>query len=726
MIYVMSDIHGCFNTFQNMLKRIEFKESDQLFILGDVIDRGLHGVMILKFIIAHENIVMLMGNHEYMMIDMLRHDGEWHKQKLSLWTDDNKGKSTYDALFSLPENEREAILDFVENLDFEKTVDVGETRYLLVHGRPNMTDDERKAAERRYSSLSSPYYGRTEQVWGHFLPYAIKRPEKVIFGHTITPRYTDWYPGRIFRRNGNIGIDCACAALDGRGQLGCLRLNDMEEFYERIDPLDVPGGKYKEEAQAKVFSDFTYEASSEGVRIIKYIGECPRFGDYDYEMLASGFELPEEFQSLPDFIVEVPSEIEGLPVTQLGDGGYNSGAFRNCVGITEVKLPESLTLINSYSFEGCFNLHHLEIPNNVTEIKKRAFRGCENLQEIEIPCHVSSIGDSAFENCKNLVRAVFQNSLIHIEDHAFSGCENLKEATLPNSLKSIGRSAFSQCKALDGIACPEQLTSLGEFAFSGTKWLSDRRAENSLVIVNGILIDGEEASGDVIIPESVKAIGNCAFYGNTKLKSVSASESLETIGSSAFMQCVGLEEVTFPKSVSSIGEEAFRYTEWLESNHRCNKLAVINSILVSAGSDYDHERYNFKRRYSDDRIIEIPEGVTFINPDAFNDLSFASWIVIPEGVTSIDRHVFRRLSCRPNIIAPSSLSSIEGGELEFEYGATIFVPADSPLLKTLGETYFRGYDLVPVEEFKACDGKTLFETLEELERVHENKRRSWN
>lgn len=38
--YVMSDIHGCFDEFMQMLDLISFGSADELYVLGDVIDRG--------------------------------------------------------------------------------------------------------------------------------------------------------------------------------------------------------------------------------------------------------------------------------------------------------------------------------------------------------------------------------------------------------------------------------------------------------------------------------------------------------------------------------------------------------------------------------------------------------------------------------------------------------------------------------------------------------------
>ena len=47
MIYVMSDIHGCYDKYKKMLEKIALSEEDTLYLLGDVVDRGEHGMKIL-------------------------------------------------------------------------------------------------------------------------------------------------------------------------------------------------------------------------------------------------------------------------------------------------------------------------------------------------------------------------------------------------------------------------------------------------------------------------------------------------------------------------------------------------------------------------------------------------------------------------------------------------------------------------------------------------------
>lgn len=71
MIYVMSDIHGNMRRFDSVMKQIELRPEDTLYILGDVIDRYPDGIRILRRIMAMPNVKMLLGSHEYMMLNAL-------------------------------------------------------------------------------------------------------------------------------------------------------------------------------------------------------------------------------------------------------------------------------------------------------------------------------------------------------------------------------------------------------------------------------------------------------------------------------------------------------------------------------------------------------------------------------------------------------------------------------------------------------------------------------
>lgn len=73
---VISDIHGCFLTLKKLLEKIEYHSTDQLLILGDLIDRGPRSKEVLDFFLEVQKIgspvVLLRGNHEVMFLDALR------------------------------------------------------------------------------------------------------------------------------------------------------------------------------------------------------------------------------------------------------------------------------------------------------------------------------------------------------------------------------------------------------------------------------------------------------------------------------------------------------------------------------------------------------------------------------------------------------------------------------------------------------------------------------
>ena len=65
MNYICSDIHGEYELFLKLLDKINFSDSDVLYICGDVVEKGPDSIKLLKYIFDRKNIKMIMGNHEY-------------------------------------------------------------------------------------------------------------------------------------------------------------------------------------------------------------------------------------------------------------------------------------------------------------------------------------------------------------------------------------------------------------------------------------------------------------------------------------------------------------------------------------------------------------------------------------------------------------------------------------------------------------------------------------
>lgn len=125
MIYAMSDLHGCYNKYIKMLEKINFSDSDTLYILGDIIDRGPDGIKILQDIKERPNVIALRGNHEYMAYrtfkaltyssDMCEDDdfAEIYRN----WIFDG-GSSTFEAFMKLEYKDKIRLLSHMVNCLF--------------------------------------------------------------------------------------------------------------------------------------------------------------------------------------------------------------------------------------------------------------------------------------------------------------------------------------------------------------------------------------------------------------------------------------------------------------------------------------------------------------------------------------------------------------------------------------------------------------------------------
>ena len=91
MIYCMADLHGERDFFLRMLEQIRFSDTDHLYILGDVIDRGTGGIDLLEQIMEAPNMTMLLGNHEQMCLSTLGPHNEFGARELWRQNDDLPG-----------------------------------------------------------------------------------------------------------------------------------------------------------------------------------------------------------------------------------------------------------------------------------------------------------------------------------------------------------------------------------------------------------------------------------------------------------------------------------------------------------------------------------------------------------------------------------------------------------------------------------------------------------
>jgi serine/threonine protein phosphatase 1 len=76
-IFAIGDIHGCYDKLRRLMERLPYDpKQDTLVFLGDYIDRGTRSRDVLSYLCQlraeSPNVIMLIGNHEYLMLEYHR------------------------------------------------------------------------------------------------------------------------------------------------------------------------------------------------------------------------------------------------------------------------------------------------------------------------------------------------------------------------------------------------------------------------------------------------------------------------------------------------------------------------------------------------------------------------------------------------------------------------------------------------------------------------------
>lgn len=196
MRYAISDIHGCCKTFHALIKKLQLKRSDDLYLLGDYIDRGPDSKGVLDTIMNLDcNVVALMGNHEEMWLRVSAKLGDPFlcDADIDLWMEFG-GQATLKSFSGI---DTAPYLAFIK--DFPPFLELDD--FYLVHAEFDF-------------SLADPFSfaGIESMLWGRGKPYHGKKP--VICGHTPLP-LEQIQKGL---KTNKINIDNGCCYVNSVGQ----------------------------------------------------------------------------------------------------------------------------------------------------------------------------------------------------------------------------------------------------------------------------------------------------------------------------------------------------------------------------------------------------------------------------------------------------------------------------------------------------------------------------
>lgn len=139
---------------------------------------------------------------------------------------------------------------------------------------------------------------------------------------------------------------------------------------------------------------------------------------------------------------EIADTYKEKPVTCIG-----VRAFYKQTKLVELKLPDSIKIIERLAFSECSRLEGINLES-VQTIYRNAFSYCESLNNIEISAE--EVGASSFYKCSSLNTVKLNSPMRNIGSMAFAET-NIKDISIPRSVKALGTDCFYGCFALKNI-----------------------------------------------------------------------------------------------------------------------------------------------------------------------------------------------------------------------------------------------------------------------------------
>ena len=228
MTYIVSDLHGNFEKFKQLLKTIKFTDNDVMYVLGDIVDYGEEPIELLCDLSMRYNVIPIVGDHDYRALKLLTELDKMVSEQImpepeilaemTEWIQDG-GQKTMESFKALDDDMREGVLEYLQDMALYEEVEVGGKKYLLLHaGIAGFEADTPIEDYMPEDFITEPldrersYIDGVTIIAGHIPTYEIEGAEK----------------GKIYRGTDSIIIDCG-AAFDEA--LGCLCLETGKEFY---------------------------------------------------------------------------------------------------------------------------------------------------------------------------------------------------------------------------------------------------------------------------------------------------------------------------------------------------------------------------------------------------------------------------------------------------------------------------------------------------------------
>lgn len=395
-----------------------------------------------------------------------------------------------------------------------------------------------------------------------------------------------------------------------------------------------------------------------------------------------------------DHVLVVPERIDGLMVTEIGDG-----AFAGLLRVREIDLPSSVVRIGAGAFVNCIDLRRLRFPAGLKGDDPSWLIGCERLEDVVLPGAATSLSEDFLSSFlpKRVMLGVkarrfaapdrwapvlrefaidADNPWLSTDGTCLYGRDGKKLLSVvvhrsvcdvADGCEEIARKAFAGDVELRSVNLPDSLVQIGASAFAGSGLI---RLE---------------------VPESVRSIGSRAFSRCDDLRDVELSSGLESIGDEAFAHCRSLVHLSIPATVREMGVRV-TFDTCVSEGH----VAGEGDVGAAAAFVFADDAGVLYRRVPDEakdacdksadagfgstesqlvalELIDalaltlaeyrVLPGTRSIGPRAFSKNAFVQRVSLPEGVKIVGDRAFAECAALFAIELPDTVEEI--GERAF-------------------------------------------------------------
>lgn len=229
MTFVISNLYGRLDKFEKLINKINLKESDTLYVLGNIVDYGEQSIELINDLSTRYNVYSVLGEHDYKAylllseFDRILKEGGVPSPSFSkdmiTWAKDG-GQATLEAFKNADADSKEGFLDYLSDLPvFEEAIlKNGKEFVLTCRGIKNFNktidlyDYDLDSFINGYLDLEKTYFDDKIMVVG-YLDYE----------HTPAGR-----AGKVTAKNNNIALACDMSEND---DVVCICLETNDEYY---------------------------------------------------------------------------------------------------------------------------------------------------------------------------------------------------------------------------------------------------------------------------------------------------------------------------------------------------------------------------------------------------------------------------------------------------------------------------------------------------------------